>query len=337
MPKVWCDFLNAVNKNVKQATIVCSIAFLAMTSVAFADGVEAVLPSLPELELKVVQKNENGNQYQLGDRIRLYVELTPEQLLNQNSFAISPPPGGSKLEDQGWYLDPQPLLISNNLQFVVSPIRAGKITLPTLVISKEDKSGLARTSPFTVEVVALQGKQAPNELLDPLDIGLAAKYWALFVSISLLVLALSVFFIRRYLKNRRQVKPISIPVVKKDPDHVIALNALDQLYKKYPFSNDNLKPVSFGISEILKHFFSDRFHTDAKESTTDEMIVLLRKESIPSDGLREIQSLFNDLDLIKFTKNRDYAHFSEQHYIEFKVKAQSLIQKWAQRSEGPST
>ena len=129
---------------------------------------------------------------------------------------------------------------------------------------------------------------------------------------------------------------MAVPVMKKESDHALALRSLELLFKKYPFSYENLKPVSFGISEILKNFFSSRFTIDAREATPDEMIALLRKEAIPREGLQEILNLFNDLDLIKFTKESDSGHFKEHHYQDFKIKAQSIIQKWALHTGGTS-
>jgi hypothetical protein len=334
MRKDWFAFLNAVNKSASRTLAVSAISLSLLFSFsAQSEETGNALASLPEVELKVVQKNANGNQYQIGDRIPLFVELKPEWIQEQTSLTVKPPEGGSKIEDQGWYIDPQTLLISNNLQFVVSPIQTGKLTLPTLIISKEDKTPIARTSAFSIQVSGPGEKKGESELLEPINVALATKYWVMLGLIFVLIAGLATYFIRRHLQNKRLNKPVVIPVVKKEPEHVIAMQALDQLYKKYPYSSDHLKPVAFGVSEILKHFFSARFRIDASEATTDEMVALLRNESLPSDSLREVLSLFQDLDLIKFTKGQEAHHFNEQHYIEFKVKAQSLIQKWANRVE----
>jgi hypothetical protein len=332
MLKDWFVFSNAVKTNVSRAlfgvalTISCAVSLPSR-----ADESAAALLSLPELELKVVQKNATGSQYQIGDRITIFVELKPDWLTTSPSFSIKLPDGASKLEDQGWYLDSQTLIVSNSLQFIVSPIQTGKLTLPTLLLLNEDKTAIARTSAFSIQVAGPAEKKEPSALIDPVAVSLATKYWILIGLVSALIIATSTYYFRRYLKNRKKDKPVILPNVLIDPEHVVAMKALDQLYVSYPYSQQNLKPVAFGISEILKHFFSVRFGIDANESTTDEMIALLRRESLTSDQLREVLSLFNDLDLIKFTKNEDAYHFTDANYAEFKIKAQSLIQKWANR------
>jgi hypothetical protein len=62
------------------------------------------------------------------------------------------------------------------------------------------------------------------------------------------------------------------------------------------------------------------------------MIELLRREAISGESLREIQVLFQDLDLVKFTKVENYSHFDSAKYQDFKVKSQLIIQKWTLHS-----
>jgi len=295
------------------------------------------LSALPELPLNTVHKHADGSRYQIGDRIPLYVDLDDKLLQGQAHFAVQVPDGSSKIEDQGWYIDPQTLLFSHHLQFVVSPIQTGKLTLPTLLIVKEDKTPIARTAPMTIEVQGptdeKKSKSEP-ELIDPVDISLATKYWVLSGGISVILIVAAIFLIRRLLRDRKRRRPILPPTTPSEPDHVLALRALEALYRKYDDSPPNLKPIAFGVSEILKHFFSNRFRIDASEATTDEMIALLKEEALPGDQLKEVLALFQDLDWVKFTKQTD---FGERHYLEFKNRAQKLIQGWAHHEPSVKT
>jgi hypothetical protein len=238
------------------------------------------------------------------------------------------PEGSSKLEDQGWYLDPSTQLLGSIFRFVVSPIQTGKLTLPTLLLLRGEVEYLGRTKPYSINVAALEQKDGkPPELLEPTPTSLPTKYWIIFSTITLGLALIIFYFIRRHLIKKRN-RPQVMPVLVREPDHVIALKLLNSLYSNTPYSLENLKPIAFGVSDILKEFFSSRFKIDASESTTDEMIELLRKQALPGENLREIQVLFQDLDLVKFTKKEHYTAFDESKYQEFKVKAQTLIQKW---------
>lgn len=62
----------------------------------------------------------------------------------------------------------------------------------------------------------------------------------------------------------------------------------------------------FRISEILKNYIGDRFGFDAPESTSREILALLKKQKV--EGLRSdeeeierLERLFEKLDLVKFT------------------------------------
>jgi hypothetical protein len=328
MPKAWFSFLSVVNK---RSSSVKSLVLLSILFFSFAQAQEKVdISALPELEIHFVQKNGEGDHYQIGDRITLYVELLPTLAGDSKEFSFAVPEGSSSLADQGWYVDPTSQFLANNLSFVVSPIQIGKLILPTLLLAKDDKTAIARTHSITIQVTGPEKKEKESKLIDILAIPLATKYVILFSALALLLAGLIAWALVRYLKNKKMNHKIPpAPVVKKEADHVIAFRSLENLYKKYPYSEQNLKPLTFGISEVLKEYFSARFEVDAKESTTDEMLALLRTEAVPQDGLKEIRALFQELDLVKFTKVNDAVHVSETTYQEYKVKAQGIIQRWA--------
>ena len=174
-------------------------------------------------------------------------------------------------------------------------------------------------------MIKSEKKEAP-QLIDVIPLSLPTQYWVLLSLLSLGIIALSVYGFRRYRKNRK--KPIEVPPIRIESEQVIALRDLERLYQKYPFTDLNMKPIAFGVSEILKHYLSKRFQVDANEATTDEMIALLKKESIGNDGVKEIGVLFQDLDWVKFTKSTFTSSNSESLYQEFKIKAQTIVQRW---------
>jgi hypothetical protein len=304
----------------------CLLSLFVFSSALAEEKVD--ISALPEIEVHFVQKS-GGDQYQIGDRITLYVELLPELTKDSKEFSISVPEDGSSLAEQGWYIDPATQFLSSNLSFVVSPIQVGKLTLPTLLISRDDKSLMVRTHPLSIQVTGPEKKEE-SKLLEIVAIPLATKYVILFSILAAVLAVLLAWAIWRYFKIKKLRQKIpAAPVVKKEADHVIAFSALDLLYKKYPYGEASFKPIAFGISEVLKEYLSARFHVDAKESTTDEMLALLRTEAVPQDGLKEIRALFQELDLIKFTKVNDAIRVSDNDYLEFKVKAQGIIQRWS--------
>ena len=339
MQRVWFNFSNDVKRSVRSgwiagallAALLClPYSVRAEESVApSAETDAALVASAPEIQARFLQKNTNGDTYQLGDRITLVLDVGPDVIQNQSTLTLRIPAGGSSLEDQGWYLDPATQLVPGSFRFVVSPLHTGKLTIPTLLVLKEDGSAIGRTNPLSIQVAEIKKTEEKPALLDVSSLSLPARYWILFGLIAILIGFLVHVFYRRWLKNRTpRVRPETLPPVQRDPDHVIAIHKLDLLYQAHPFRNENMKPIAFGISEILKSYFSARFQIDANESTTDEMIALLRSESLSKDALREIQILFHDLDYIKFTNENLGSQANETAYIDYKVKAQAIIQRW---------
>ena len=292
-------------------------------------------PILPTLEIRQVQKNSTGEQYQIGDRIGLYVELSPDQITQARDFKFEVSKDDKKLVDQGWFLDPKSEVSGNMLRFIVSPIQKGTLTLPSLNVVKDENTAIARTTSWTIQVLGPEKGKEETALIDVISVDLALKYWIIFSLIGLVLFITAFYFIRKYLlsrKNKRITTP-SVPVII-ESDHALALRLIEILYKNYPFSRENLKPICFGLSEILKNFFSKRFQIDATESTTDEMLALLKRVQLSQEDCREVEQLFRDLDLIKFIKESDYPDFKEFHYQDFKIKSQAIVQKWAVANAG---
>jgi hypothetical protein len=302
-----------------------------------AGTVSASVGEIPFIEVHVLQKNETGNSYQIGDRIPLYIEVNPEWVAASPTFHFKlpedPSPDAKSLADLGWYLDPTPQLLASNLRFVISPIQTGNLTLPSLQVLKEDETLIARTRPVSFQVQELKDqKKNPPVYVDPILISLATKYWIMIGLVSFILAALVAYLLRRFILARRARKLVSdIPPLRREPAHITALREISDLYARTPFAPETLKPVAFGVSEILKTFLSERFKVDANESTTDEMIALLRAEAVPQESLKEINLLFQKLDLVKFTKQSlNHMIVTRDIYQAFREDAEKLIRRWPQ-------
>jgi len=333
MLKLSCFFSNVVKPAAKTLVAGC---LLVMGPAFAAEPSEIPHPTpsqesaLPEFEIHESGAASPDHQVRVGDRVTLQIELKDQLAEPGPTLTLKPAKIEEKPEDQGWFVDPSTLNQNGILRFIVSPLKGGSLTLPPLLISNPEDKVLAKTKPFTLTVIApTQTDSGKPDLLDVISIGLPLRYWILLIVVLLLLTAGGIYAYRRYQKLKNAEKPEVRPIIQSEPDHLIALRKLDILFDAHPFSSENLKVVSFGVSEILKEFFSRRFHIDAQESTTDEMIVLLRKEALSSDQLREIQVLFNELDLYKFTKVESYPKVYAETQDTLKIKAQVLIQKWA--------
>lgn len=283
----------------------------------------------PLLQTEVVEKNQSTS-YQVGDRIQLNIRIPIELSQELGSVQLKSLDEKTSLDQIGWYLDPSPQIINGNLRFIASPIKTGKLVLPELAIIKTEGKMIAKTSSIAIEVAELAANPSSTPaLLETIPISLPLKF-AILGAFILIGLIFACYFAYKKYKQTRKPEPVAPEIkIPPTPDHVIALRELNLLYEQYSYSKENLKPIAFGVSQILKNFFSARFKVDAKESTTDEMISLLRGESLSSQDLKKILGLFQNLDLIKFTELNYHQHFQNGDYLEFKDQARNLIETWA--------
>jgi len=73
------------------------------------------------------------------------------------------------------------------------------------------------------------------------------------------------------------------------------------LEKRDFISRGEYKKHFFRVSEIIKNYMGRRFDIDANESTTSELLDRLKNQKVSHKILDETKSLFDRLDIIKFT------------------------------------
>lgn len=323
--KLWSAFSSAENKRSKLAAFILIALFTGINS----RGDEP----LPSFELEIIQKNQAGPKYQVGDRIQLGIRLPIEITHYQTGIQIKNADEKNPLDQQGLYLDPSPQIINGNLKFAIYPVKSGKLLLPELTLYKESGTAIGKTKPTQIEVEELAKPKQQPDLLDTIEIALPLKFLILGL-IGLLALCGIGFVL--YRKFKKKPKPVPVAEIKMPPvpDDEIAARELSALYDLYPYSLSNLKPVAFGVSQILKNYFSSRFKIDAVESTTDEMLDLLRRETLPASEISRIKALFTDLDLIKFTETDHHRHFTREDYVRFREQSKMIIDQWAKNGKG---
>lgn len=168
MLNVWCAFSGNGRKRNKFLSVLALSLLLLFGRANAADPITTPTPEnisgLPEASVRALSKNSTGDQVQLGDRISLVVEIKPEWIKGEPQFKLNVPEGTEKLTELGWYLDQNSLWVAGSLRIVVAPLKAGRQTLPALVIKSKDQDfvSIARTQPITVTVIAPEKIQLQN-------------------------------------------------------------------------------------------------------------------------------------------------------------------------------
>jgi len=215
---------------------------------------------------------------------------------------------GSHVDSQSGGIGKGFSLTKNGEQNYFVPLVPGAIQVPALEILNDAEVPVAQSEPFSIQVesaIPEAERQKPEAAppIGPMSLALPPWLQSVVGFGILAILGLIVYFIIRRVKRRasRLLKKI-LPA--KAPD-VVALEALKQLEKKGAFTQGKHKVLFFGLSEILKAYLGARFHFDAVESTTAEMLEVLRSKigtpGLSSSFVQEIQDLYEVLDRVKFT------------------------------------
>lgn len=285
-------------KNANASKLVLGLLFFA-TALAAED---AEILNLPEYELSWAV---SPAEIKLGDQLDLKIvdpkgALSPEK---EQGYLITVLPGSDPLLELGWYLDPEKQISSKDLVLRVVPLKEGSVSLPSLLLQNEEGRSIGRLKSFRMEVIALKKSEAElPKILPPVELSFPKWFVGVTVAVLMVILALGVWLaIRHSRKKRARLLATPAPALPPEPEDNLALKALERLERKELWKKRQFKEHYFGVSDILKEFFDRRYRVEILEATTREMIQLLRQAGMPESTLNEVERLYFDLDLIKFT------------------------------------
>lgn len=99
------------------------------------------------------------------------------------------------------------------------------------------------------------------------------------------------------------------------PPHVLALNALLALMQKGLLERDECKPFYTELSLILRTYLEGRFHLNAPDQTTDEIVEEMSRSVELSGAQRNIlQDFMRQADMVKFAKGHPDRRTMEAAY-----------------------
>ncbi len=217
------------------------------------------------------------------------------------------------LTDEGWAIikgrqgaslspgDPR------EFNFSVSPIKSGALTLPSLALEDAQGKAIGRTNPITVQVESAIRPDDPKPTepaapLPPVGLRIPTWVWIASVALFLAIIGLLVYSFQRWRNRVKPLKKIAGSTEPPLPEDAAALIALAALQRKGPIKSGEFKSHYFKVSEILKNYIGARYRFDALESTTHELIGVLEEKKAVSDPIvDQLESLFEKLDLVKFT------------------------------------
>jgi hypothetical protein len=256
----------------------------------------------------VVEVEHGKGESVLPHGLRLQLGSDEARALERAGFALPEPDGGAAP-----VLDSQPAgdRVKTTLRIPVVPLpeQAGvqQLTLPPLPIAISRASGelltlCTRSHPISVEEPIADAPDAkPKENPPPrrqLEEWTTLKHVTYAALIALLVGALLAWLLSRWLRRAKPAPPPPPP----RPPWEVALEELEDLRRAELVENERFVEHFDRISYIVRKYAGERYGFDGLESTTREMLSVLRRVVPPIPVLELIEAFLRQADLVKFAR-----------------------------------
>ena len=187
--------------------------------------------------------------------------------------------------NEGWQL---------TQSYVLTSWDSGVYYIPSI----QFKSFVSDSIPIIVNTIELAEDAELKDIKIPIHTPISLEELSPYL-ITLLILALLIYIIRWYVKNREK-NPDDIKTVERViPPFIIALNELEKLNAKKLWQKDNVKEYYSELSEIIRTYIENGIGTPAMEIPTQEILFQLHQKGIDTIKLKE---LLTRADLAKFAK-----------------------------------
>lgn len=150
-------------------------------------------------------------------------------------------------------------------------------------------------------------KSAPFVLMD--------YYWTVLgILIVLFVIVWSLYFYKcwKYRKDHPEEAAGMEPAL---PPFETAIKALEELKEQKLWQQGLEKEYYTALTDILRLYIDGRFHVNAMEMTSSEILAAMRKEDAPKDLIEKLRQVLQLADFVKFAKLRPGYDENEQSII----------------------
>lgn len=256
-------------------------------------------------------------EYQVGDYINYTIEISHKQDLRVVKPALS-----EFSKDIDVIRSDEPIIEESQgrkkiiYRYIISKYDSADVTVPSIPVIYQlggDTTSLkVLTNPvqFMVRtlpvVTSAEIKDVKPPILIPMDL---FTILLILFTILLLILIALYFYRKNQKKKQRKVEKKRIYII---PPHVKALSELHILEDKKLWQQGLVKEYHSGITEIIRHYFEERFKILAIESSTTEIMEQLTRVVLPQKIYRTVNDFLNNADLVKFAKYKPLPVVNEE-------------------------
>ncbi len=200
-----------------------------------------------------------------------------------------------------------PSVLQQHQQLLISVYDSGYYAIPPFkFIINGDTANPQWTEPLLLEVHTVPTDSSAKKIKDikePLNEPFSWLwykeyfYWAIAAVVFVAALLLIIYYRNKRLKNK-----ILEPEKPKIPAHITALASLERIREQQIWKEDKVKEYYSEITDTIRLYIEERYNVLALESTTDELLQIMKTQVIDPVSKEKLQQMLKLADFVKFAK-----------------------------------
>lgn len=266
----------------------------------------SVLSSAGEDESISVKAEVDRAVFTIGERVEYRVTVTHDPSVKVVTKIVPPPSEAFEVKEVHDFSEKQGKQITEGRKFSLVLYELGEFILEPVTVQYRNAKGEEKaieTNRLYLTVKSVDESGAPKTDIRNVKgtLSLHANWFWMWGLLLMVILAAGGFIAWQRFKKGPLEEEAKEPPLSPEEEALLALN---RLFDSDLLSRGKLKEYYLGLSEILKRYFEKRFEILALESTTFEILTVLRQKEIPPSLFNKIQEVLEWADLVKFAKFR---------------------------------
>lgn len=258
----------------------------------------------------------DSSKIRIGEQVHLdlYFLYNP----NKGSFKIQWPTFSDTITEKIEVVNVEPIdttmpdknnpgLIQQHQRITISAYDSGYFAIPPFkFLVNEDTANPMFTEALLLEVHTIPTDTSitkTKDIKEPLNEPFSWRWYKkhiIFFAIAAIVLALIILYVIYY--NKKKALQIVEPDKPKIPAHITALASLEKIKNEKVWQQGNAKDYYSAITDTVRLYIEERFGINALESTTEELITMMRSQVVDPVSKDKLKQILVLSDLVKFAK-----------------------------------
>jgi hypothetical protein len=262
-----------------------------------------------------VQASTDARQITVGDQVRVFIEARNNPKESRLIWATIPDSFDHLEVVEKGKIDTskQGDLNVYKQRVLVTGFDSGSYRIPAFAFSIIPNTGTAYT--LQTDSFQLLVQTVPVDTTKPFkpikDIIAVKSSWMDYLGLGLALLVfvlLATFAIIFFIKNKKAPVPVVESTGPPETLQERALRQLTELEQEQLWQNNRIKQYYTQITDILRDYIEQRFHTPAMELTTDELLNKVQRNKEMKMQYDLLASILYTADLAKFAKAQPLPH-----------------------------